>query len=393
MAAAENPLEPSGRDAAPASPGPAAAPREPGVAHTRPLMVGFFLVAGLVTALLLVIYRSFLHPLLWAAALATLVYPAHRRLLDLVGGRANLSAVLSTIALLLVLLGPSAAMLNALVGEARDLWPLLTSQLGTDVAARFATWVETSGLSRGVHLVLQVPAESGAAGLEERLRGLLETLAGSVLQGLRGVTLNAPGALLQAGLTLVIFFFFVREGPKWVRQLRQALPLEGAHADALLDTAARTVGAVFRGVVLTALAQAALATIGYLVVGAPVPVLLGFVTLVASLLPFVGAGVVWATTALGLWLTGHTGGAVALAIWGALVVSLADNFLKPYLIGRGSRMPTLWLFLAILGGLKTFGMLGLLVGPAALAVFIACWRIYAQRNPIKTHAAAPPPSA
>jgi predicted PurR-regulated permease PerM len=222
---------------------------------------------------------------------------------------------------------------------------------------------------------------------------LLETFAASIFQWLRGVTFGAPGALLQAGLSLMIFFFFVREGPRWVRQLRDALPLEPDHADALLDTAARTVGAVFRGVVLTALAQAVLATVGFLAVGAPVPALLGFATLVASLLPFVGAGVVWATTAVGLYLAGHTGGAVALALWGALVVSLADNFLKPYLIGRGGRLPTLWLFLAILGGLKTFGMLGLLVGPAALALFIACWRIYAQRDPLKTRGASPPPAS
>jgi predicted PurR-regulated permease PerM len=355
--------------------------------------VGFFLVTGLVLALLLVIYRSFLHPLLWAAALATLVYPAHRRLLDLLRGRANLSALLSTFALLALLVGPSAAVLNALLNEARDLWPQLTSQLGTDLTARFAVWVEGSPLARGVHLALQVPAQSGVAGIEERLRDLLETFAASIFQWLRGVTFGAPGALLQAGLSLMIFFFFVREGPRWVRQLRDALPLEPDHADALLDTAARTVGAVFRGVVLTALAQAVLATVGFLAVGAPVPALLGFATLVASLLPFVGAGVVWATTAVGLYLAGHTGGAVALALWGALVVSLADNFLKPYLIGRGGRLPTLWLFLAILGGLKTFGMLGLLVGPAALALFIACWRIYAQRDPLKTRGASPPPAS
>ena len=385
---------PPGEAGAPAAPGVPPGHPAPAVtasAPTRPLMVGFVLVTALVMVLLAVIYKSFLHPLLWAAALATLVYPAHRRLLDLLRGRANLGASLSTLALLAVLLGPSAAVLNALVNEARDLWPLLTRQMGTDVTVRFAAWVESSPLARGVHLALQVPAETGAVGLEERLRGLLESLAGLVLQGLRGVTLNAPGALLQVGLTLVIFFFFVREGPRWVRQLRDALPLEPAHADALLDTAARTVGAVFRGVILTALTQAVLATVGYVVVGAPVPALLGFVTLIASLLPFVGAGVVWATTAVGLFLAGRTGAAVALTVWGALVVSLADNFLKPYLIGRGIRLPTLWLFLAILGGLKTFGMLGLLVGPAALALFIACWRIYARRDPLKTRITSPAP--
>jgi predicted PurR-regulated permease PerM len=162
--------------------------------------------------------------------------------------------------------------------------------------------------------------------------------------------------------------------------LREGLPLQREHADALVDTAANTVNAVFRGVLLTALAQAALATAGYIVAGAPVPALLGFLTFVTALLPFVGAGLVWVTTALGLYLAGRTGAALGLALWGTLVVSLIDNFLKPFLIGRDSRLPMLWLFLAILGGLQTFGILGLLLGPAALALFLACARIVSQER-------------
>ena len=73
-----------------------------------------------------------------------------------------------------------------------------------------------------------------------------------------------------------------------------------------------------------------------------------------------------------------------LALWGGLVVSLADNFLRPYLIGRGSRLPMLWLFLSIVGGIQTFGLQGLVLGPAALALFLACWRIYQQQRAHRT---------
>jgi predicted PurR-regulated permease PerM len=100
--------------------------------------------------------------------------------------------------------------------------------------------------------------------------------------------------------------------------------------------------------------------------------------MVAALIPFVGPIAIWLPVAVGLIVTGRTAAGIALFLWGALVVSLVDNFLRPYLIGRETKLPMLWLFLAILGGLRTFGFLGVLLGPAALALFLACYRIYAK---------------
>jgi predicted PurR-regulated permease PerM len=339
---------------------------------------------------LVAIYMPFWRALVWAVALAILVYPAHRRLLDAVRGRATLAAGLSTAIWILIFLGPTAAMLNQLASEALNLWPQLTAQLGEDVFQRAAAWTESSPLGSVIQVVMRVPEEAGAAGLEASFRNGVETLGGFVFRKLPGLTFGAPGVVLQFAAGVVAFFFFLREGPGWGLRVRRALPLANRDSKALIATFSRTVGAVFRGVLLTALAQAALATIGYVVVGAPVPALLGLVTFFTAVLPFVGAGAVWAPTAFGLFLAGRTGGAIALTLWGALVVSLVDNFLRPYLIGRESRLPMLWLFLAILGGLQVFGLEGLVLGPAALALFIACWRIYQQQRAHRSGRGDPP---
>ena len=124
--------------------------------------------------------------------------------------------------------------------------------------------------------------------------------------------------------------------------------------------------------------QGLLAGLGYWVAGAQVPILLAIATFVGSLIPFIGAAAVWIPTCVVIYLSGHPWAALGLALWGALVVSLVDNFMKPILIGREMKLPVLWLFLAIIGGLKLFGFLGVIVGPAALALAFACYRIYTE---------------
>jgi predicted PurR-regulated permease PerM len=344
----------------------------------RQITIGFGVVAGLILLLLIFIFRPLIRPILWAAALATLVYPAHRRLLDRVGGHATVAAVLSTAFWLAVLVVPAILAVSQVVGEARDLWPAINRHMGDGSFRRFAEGIEQSPWRGVVHVAAGIPANSNAAALEERMRTGVEAFGDYVQQMTRQFTLGAPGALVQISITIVTFFFFLRQGPGWVARLREALPVEPAVANALVDTVGRTIGAVFRGVLLTAFSQAFLATAGYFVAGAPVPLLLGFVTMVTALLPFVGAAAVWVPTAIGIYLSGHPGAAIALSIWGVAVVSLVDNFLRPYLIGRETKIPLLWLFLSIVGGLQAFGFLGLLLGPAALSLSLACYKIYSQ---------------
>jgi predicted PurR-regulated permease PerM len=346
----------------------------------RPITVGFALVAGCIVTLLVLIYRPVIKPILWASALATLVYPAHRRLLDAVGGRVTLAAVLGTVFWLAVLIAPAILAMRQAIHEAQDLWARLVGALGSDAVARAAVAVEQSPLRGVAHVVMGLPSDADAAAVEQRFKFGVDALGSYVLNSAREFTLGAPAAFVQISITVVTFFFFLRQGPGWVRRLREALPLEPADAKALIDTVALTINAVFRGVLLTAASQATLAAAGYAVAGAPVPLLLGFVTLITALLPFVGAAAVWLPTALGLYWTGHTGAAIGLALWGVAVVSLVDNFLRPYLIGRQAALPLLWMFLAIVGGLQAFGFLGLLLGPAVLALSLACWRIYTQRR-------------
>jgi predicted PurR-regulated permease PerM len=355
-------------------------PKTDGVYEFRQkaLAVGFGLFALGVLVLLLAIYLQLAYPILWATCLAVLFYPLHVRILRVVGRRSSVAATVSTVLALAIIFIPSVFAVVHLIREVQNLWPDIRDSLGPTAFERVARWIEASRFSGVAHFVLGEGTGSGAAVLQERLQELSLTVQEFLLDRLRSVTRSAPAAILQLGITVLAFFFFLKQGPLWSKQIQSALPIADAHAHRLFKIVGQTINAVFRGVLLTALTQAILAGLGFWAAGAPVPLLLSMVTFVCALIPFVGPVVVWLPTTIGLFLAGKVGAAVGLFLWGTLVVSLVDNFLRPYLIGREMRLPVLWLFLAILGGLKLFGFLGVVVGPATLSLAFAFIRIYKE---------------
>jgi len=354
----------------------------------RAITLGFAVVSLLVFGLLGFLYWQLGHPILWAITLAVLFYPLHERFVTLLRGRERTAAVLSTLTAFLVIFVPAIFILANLIAEVRNLWPAVRDSLRPDAFEELASRLEASRFRALAHVLLsgdasavtggEPPVAGGAEVLEARLQEVALSVQEFLLERLRNVTRNIPGAVVSAAITIMAFFFFVLNGRRWGRVLRDALPLEPAHAERLVAIAAQTINVVFRGVVLTAGAQAAAAGAGYLVAGAPVPMLLTLATFVAALIPVVGSAAVWVPVAAGLLMAGHTAQAIGLAVYGTFFVSLLDNFLKPYLIGRGMKLPLLWLFLAILGGLKLFGFLGVILGPMLLSLALALARIYRE---------------
>ncbi len=344
----------------------------------RALALGFGVISLGLFVLLVVIYTPVARQLLWAAALATLLYPMHRRVLRLTRGRASLAAVLSTAITILIFAVPVGFFITSFIAEAQNLWPVVSGHLGPDTFTRLAEWLDASPLRPAIRWWLRGQGDLGPAGIEAGLRERVSGFGALAVHQLQELGRSAPSGAVSGAITILAYYFFLRNGAGWLEQIERALPLEPELAENLVRIAGGTVNAVFRGVIATAVVQAILAGIGFAAVGAPAPVVLGGVTLLAALIPFVGPVAVWLPVAITLLATGRVGAGIALLLWGGLVVSLVDNFLRPFLIGRETKLPMLWLFLAILGGLRAFGFLGVLLGPAALSLFLACYRIYAE---------------
>ncbi len=169
-------------------------------------------------------------------------------------------------------------------------------------------------------------------------------------------------------LSALIVFFFWRDGDELsARARRMAQRVAGERALQLAEVAKGTIRGTVYGILGTALAQGALAFVGFLIAGIPGAFLLGVGTFFLSVVP-VGPPLIWAPAAFWLYEQGETGWAIALVVWGVAVISSVDNFLKPLLISRGSKLPFILVLLGVLGGVVAFGFVGIFLGPTLLAV-------------------------
>jgi predicted PurR-regulated permease PerM len=180
--------------------------------------------------------------------------------------------------------------------------------------------------------------------------------------------------IMQLVLSVVIVFVLYRDGEQLTERLAAgAQRIMGDRSQHLLSVAGNTVRSVVYGIIGTALAQAIVAAIGFWVAGVPSPFLLGLLTFLLALIP-AGPPFVWVPAALWLFHEGQAGWGIFMAIWGVLVISGIDNFLRPYLISRGSDLPFIIVLLGAIGGMLTFGFIGLFLGPVLLAVGYALVR-------------------
>lgn len=328
-------------------------------------------VAGLalLAALLYQILRPFFAPLAWALFLAFLLQPAQKRLTRLFRGRNSLSASLLTVFVLLMFIGPLAALAVAFGKQATGLAVLLQHWLEQHQGQAMPDLVDLPLLGRVLEWLDQYAGISPAAAqawLLERGQALFEhfaALGGTALLGALGTVLNFTAMLF-------LLFFFIRDGRGMAHAAINLVPLEPARRKDLQDRLGAVTRAVVLGTVVTAMVQGLLLGIGFVVTGLAAPVVFGVMAALLSVVPFGGTALVWVPAVALLLFQGRYGAAIVLAAFG-VVVSTVDNFLKPFLISGRAVLPTLAVFIGVLGGLIAFGVIGMFLGPVVIALAIA----------------------
>lgn len=321
-----------------------------------------------------VLYR-FIIPVAWAAILASVTWPAYRRVNRWLAGQRTLSALLMTLLLAAVFVLPLIGLLALLRSELPVLYKTVTDRLaqGPLPIPEFIRDLPYIGASLNARLqeLAQDPQN-----IKSQAELLIRNSSDEVGQIIGGVGRNVA----KFGFALLTLFFFYRDGEKVFQQLRRVLQRFLGHAvDGYLEAVGGTTRAVVYGLVLTALAQGFLAGLGYWGAGMDTPVLLGAVTAMIALIPF-GTPFVWGAAAAWLLLTGQTWQGVGLLLWGTLVVSWVDNLIRPMVISQATRIPFLIVMFGVLGGVAAFGLIGLFVGPVILAVLMAVWREWLEES-------------
>jgi len=317
--------------------------------------------------------RPFLPALAWAAVLAIATWPLRVRLAHHGMGETTVALMLTLVfGLLLVLPLLGIAFEGAREGGALMRWvhELRQNGIGTPdwvsqlpfVGNSAAAWWQAN---------LADPEAARA------LFGRAET--GGVVAVTRAVGIQLATRLTILVFTLLALFFLYRDAHGVIEEAEAiAERLFGPPVRRLGKDTVEAVRGTVNGLVLVGLAEGLLLGIAYLMAGLPHPVLLGLATAVLATVPF-GAPVVFVGGALVLLAQSHTTAAIALVVFGAVLVFVADHFVRPVLIGNSTRLPFFWVLLSIFGGLETFGLIGLFLGPAIMSILMTMWREGAEK--------------
>jgi predicted PurR-regulated permease PerM len=332
--------------------------------------VGALLLSAGLLYLVWRIVQPLWQPLLWAILLGALLAPLNSRLAVRLGGRPKLASTITTTGVVLLLLLPIIAIGGAVASEAAQLLKRIdTSSLSASsldlsqvpVLAAPLRWLEsTAGI--GLNQI--------QAWVVTAAKHLLEIVASSG----GSVFLGAIGTIVSLILMLFVLFFVLRDGPRFAARTVRMLPIEPALRGKLWRHLIEVTRAVFMGIGLTALVQGILLGIGFAIAGVPSALVFGVLGVLFALVPMVGTAIVWIPAVLWLLAQGQPYFALFMLVWGVIVVGGVDNFLRPMLISGRAEVPTLAVFIGVMGGLSAFGFIGLFLGPIVLGLVVALLR-------------------
>ena len=335
-----------------------------------PRVACLLLLAVIISILFYWMIKGFLVALLIAVVLTALVNPFCCRLADWLGGRKTLASGVTVLLSLVLVIIPLLLFLGILVSQA------------VSVSQSAEGWL-TSQIEQSGDLQQQLKADPHLKQLlpyqDEILTkaGELAAKTGSlVAKGLAAGAMGTATFFLLLFVMLYAMFFFLIHGSAILDATLRFLPLTVEDETRLLGTFASVGRATLKGTLIIGIVQGGLAGLGFWVVGIPGVIFWSSIMAVLSILPGIGAALIWIPAVVYLIIEGQLVHAVGLGLWCAIVVGTIDNLLRPLLIGKDTEMPDLLVMLSTLGGLALFGAAGILVGPIIGALYITVWKLW-----------------
>jgi predicted PurR-regulated permease PerM len=338
--------------------------------------VFFFVVLVFLLYQLYAVVSPFLGAFAWAAVLALVFFPPYRLLLVRFR-RPAVAALTMTLLVFVLVTGPVVTFGSVVLGEAQRFYVMVQEKAAS---GEVRAWVEGLRQNPIGRLAARVLPREYVDELDLTNVGIQAAQKTSeyVIAQLGGIARNLFGVVVEFFFMLVMLFFFFRDGRRLYFAFRDLLPMEPEHKDAVFGRLYEALSAVVQGMTVTALLQGLLAGLAFWALGLPFALFLGLASGISSFVPVGGAALVWVPAVVYFFTQGLWGRAIALLLWGTLVISLIDNVVRPLVIGSRTNIPTLFLFFGMLGGLQAYGVVGVFLGPALLATIFAFLKIYRE---------------
>lgn len=334
--------------------------------------LGMKLLIAAVSIAFIWILLPFYGTILWASIIGLLFAPMFHRLVPRMKGRRTPAALLTLLLVLVIVILPLALITTSLTRQAAsvvgrihsgELQPTIIFQT---LFASMPGWVAT------------LLDQFGMNDFGDLQRRITETLAqGSQLIAKQALSIgqNTFDFVVSLFMTLYLAFFLIRDGDRAYRTVRRAIPLAPQYKQELLAQFTTAIRATVKGNLFVAAVQGALGGLAFWFLDLSAPLLWAVLMAFVSLLPAIGAALIWLPVALYFIIIGSLWQGIALMIWGALVIGLVDNLLRPVLVGKDTRMPDYVVLMTTVGGIAVFGINGFVIGPAIAAMFFAVWQI------------------
>jgi predicted PurR-regulated permease PerM len=309
----------------------------------------------------------------WGTVIAILFVPLHRRLLESMKRRRNLAALCTIMIIVAIVILPITLIGALLTQEALDFYGKVQS--GELDLARFFQQIHDGLPAWAINLLSRFGLASLGAVQEKLSAGLT---AGSQYIATQALNIGHStfDFIVSLFVMLYLLFFLLRDEKALSKRIMESIPLRAEQRQAFLLKFTTVIRATVKGDMLVALLQGTLGGLMFWFLGIGAPILWGVIMAFFSLLPAIGAGLIWIPVAVYLLATGAIWQGVTLIMFGALVIGLVDNFLRPILVGKDTKMPEFVVLISTLGGIVTFGLNGLVIGPVIAAMFIAAWDIF-----------------
>lgn len=340
----------------------------------------YFLIGILI--LLLITLSLFIAPfmgtLLIAGVIVTGVYPVHKMLNKKIHIPPTFSALLSLILAAVIIIAPLVALFFFVSEEAADAYDTISIKVSSLIKSDISlipSLLQNSFLKEWIDRLTAFAPISTAD-----IISTVGDFVGKISSFLLGQTTNILKNLTVFLIHIVVFFlamfYFLRDGRKLITKVKELMPLPEMHRNALFKKLSALSYGIIYGIFGAAIVQGMLVGLGFAIVGISNAVFWGAIAAILSPIPYIGTAVVWVPVVIALMVSGQFWPGVFLFIWGALIVGMADNIVKPYLIGSSTALHPLAVLLVLLGGAFAFGIKGLLFGPFILTLTIAFLHIY-----------------
>jgi predicted PurR-regulated permease PerM len=335
----------------------------------------FLLLLAAVTLGFVWILTPYAGAVFWGVVLAILFAPLYRRLLNATRQKPTLAALLTLLSIVVMVIIPVALISASLVQQAANIYGKMQSG-HIDFGLYFRQMM--SVLPQWLTSLLERFHLTSLATLQQKLSSVAAEVSQVTAKYAINVASNTFDFLVSLTIMLYLLFFLLRDGYSLAGRIKTAVPLGRQYKQRLFNNFTTVIRATVKGNVLIAIAQGALGGLIFWLLDVQAPLLWAVVMAFLSLLPAVGAAIVWAPVALYFLVTGKVWQGVVLIAFCVIVIGVVDNFLRPVLVGKDTKLPDYVVLLSTIGGIALFGLNGFVIGPVIAALFVASWDLFAS---------------